>query len=249
MTLLRPVVGITCKFEPHGANNDPYRIHGNHWLDENYAHAIRASGGLPVMLPNTREPDVWMQYLRMLDAVLFTGGVDVDPGEFGQEPVAQLGQVDPVRDAFELGLCREALELDVPILAICRGVQVLNIAAGGTLVQDIPRSVPDALQHRQQAPTWHPSHGIEVEPNSVLARLLGRTLLRVNSFHHQAIEMVAPGFRATARTSDGVIEAMESQRHKFVVGVQFHPEGMFGFSDPIDALFRGLVEACKGVSE
>lgn len=249
MDKLRPVIGITPSFEPHGSNSDPNRLHGIHRLDDNYARAVRLSGGLPLILPTTREIQVVTDYLQAVDGLIFSGGGDVNPILYGEDPIPQLQTVDPSRDEFELGLCKEALNHNIPILAICRGVQLLNVAAGGKLVQDISHCVPKALQHRQQAPIWHGSHVIEITPDSLLAQLMKTTQAQVNSSHHQAVGDVAPGFRVTARTSDGVIEAIESLHHDFVIGVQFHPEGMYESYDYAAALFLGFVEACQTVKK
>jgi putative glutamine amidotransferase len=245
MRIPRPVIGVTAKWEYASSAGDPSRVDGNHLLPETYVRSVRAAGGLPILLPSTFDSETRVEYLRICDGVLFSGGGDVNPAFFGDEPARNLGAVDPLRDAFEIGLCQEALELDVPILAICRGVQVLNVAAGGTLVQDIPSTLPNALQHAQKSPLWHASHGITVESDSILYRLLGASQVYVNSFHHQAVGVLAPAFRVSARTSDGVVEAIESTRHRFAIGVQFHPEGT-GDKDPnMKAIFVGFIEEAR----
>lgn len=241
----RPVIGITAKWEYTSSGGDPSRVEGNHLLPETYVRSVRAAGGLPILLPATLDAEVRSAYLRLCDGILLSGGGDVNPAFFGEEPSPYLGNVDPLRDAFEIGLCQEALEQDVPLLAICRGIQVLNVAAGGTLIQDIPSTVPNALQHAQKAPLWHVSHAVEVTKGTLLFRLWGTNRLYVNSFHHQAIGEIAPEFSVSARTSDGIVEAIESRRHRFALGVQFHPEGA-GDRDPqMRALFVGLVEEAR----
>ena len=140
-------------------------------------------------------------------------------------------------------LTPKALEMDMPILAICRGIQMLNVAAGGTLHQDLSMIPKPILKHRQDAPRWHGTHAIHVEAGSRLMNILGHSTIRVNTFHHQAVKDVAPGFVVSAVASDGVIEGIESLRHTFVVGVQCHPEGMWKDNPPITNLFTALVEA------
>jgi putative glutamine amidotransferase len=245
MHRLSPIIGITAKWEYASSSGDPSRVDGTHLLPETYVRSVRAAGGLPVLLPATFDSDACAEYLSLCDGILFSGGGDVNPALFGEEPTRSLGTVDPLRDAFERNLCQEALALDIPIFAICRGVQLLNVAAGGTLIQDIPSSFPNALQHAQKSPLWHPSHAITLEPDTLLYRLLGVPSLYVNSFHHQAVGVVAPGFRVSARSSDGIVEAIESTRHRFALGVQFHPEGS-GDRDPkMRALFAGFVEEAR----
>lgn len=245
MSVIRPLVGITCQFDPSPSNRNPQTMDGVHRLSESYCRAIRESGGLPILLPTTPVPEARVEYLRAVDALVFSGGGDIDPSEFGEEPHPALGNVDPLRDDFEMALCRDALDLNLPILAICKGSQVLNVVAGGTILQDIAAFVPSPLQHAQKSPAWRGSHRVEIAPGSLLAKWMGGESARVNSFHHQSIGKVGAGFRATARTSDGVIEAIESLTHDFVVGVQFHPEGMFDASEAAAGLFRGLIEACR----
>lgn len=243
MDLRRPVIGITAKWEYTGG--DPSRVEGNHLLPETYVRSVRTAGGTPILLPATFDAEVRSAYLRLCDGILLSGGGDVNPAFFGEEPSRHLGNVDPLRDAFEISLCQEALEQDVPLLAICRGVQVLNVAAGGTLIQDIPSTVPNAIQHAQKAPVWHASHAIEVMPDTLLFRIWKVNRLYVNSFHHQAIGEVASEFSVSARTADGIVEAIESRRHRFVLGVQFHPEGAGDHNPHMKALFVGLIEEAR----
>lgn len=241
----RPVIGITTKWEYASSSGDPTRVDGNHLLPETYVRSVRAAGGLPILLPSTFDVDARADSVRLCDGLLLAGGGDVNPAFFGDEPARNLGSVDPLRDAFEIGVCQDALERDVPILGICRGVQILNVAAGGALIQDIPSSVPNALQHAQKAPIWHASHAIRVEPDTILFRLFDTDQAYVNSFHHQAVGVIAPDFRASAQTSDGVVEAIESTRHRFALGVQFHPEGSGDRDSLMKTLFVGLVEEAR----
>lgn len=209
-----------------------------------YVRAVERAGALPVLLPPLASGgEAASAFLRLVDGLLLAGGGDVDPQYFEEEPVAQLGQVDPERDLLELALAREALAERVPVLGICRGIQVLNVAAGGSLYQDIPSQVRGAFQHYQRAPRWHGTHTVHLEPGSQVARILGVEELRVNSFHHQSVKMVAPGFRVSAKSRDTVVEAIESKAHPFALGVQWHPEGMIDRQPAALRLFRALVEA------
>lgn len=239
---MRPRIGLTCSVRADA----PAPVHE---LSDAYVRAVVAAGGLPLLLPAVGGEDLAAEMLAGVDGLLLTGGVDVDPAWYGQEPSPRLGRVSPERDALELPLARVALARGIPVLAICRGIQVLNVAAGGTLVQDLPTEWSDAIKHYQDAPRWFGSHAVEVLPGSRLAELLGQARLRVNSFHHQALRDVAPGLVVTARAPDGVVEAVEAaDPRRFVLGVQWHPEAMWEREPVFLHLFRGLVEAARAAA-
>lgn len=251
MTWRAPWIGVTAGAPAPGSPAAGARP--GYCLDAGYAHAVLAAGGLPVVLPPA-VPAAADAALARLDGLLLSGGPDVDPGWFGEDPRPGQGRIDPERDAWEIALVRAALALDLPLLAICRGVQVLNVAAGGTLLQDIPTQVPGAWKHLQEAPRAYPTHPVRVEAGTRLGALLASARgtapapaapleARVNSFHHQAVGVVAPGLAVAARAGDGVVEALESPDHTFALGVQWHPEAMWEGDGAALALFRGLVDA------
>ncbi|CAB3389396.1 gamma-glutamyl-gamma-aminobutyrate hydrolase family protein [Kyrpidia spormannii] len=235
---MKPWIGVTASMQT--GNGD---LPGT-WVATEYTDAILAAGGVPAIVPlgeaASQNPGQW---LERLDGLMLTGGVDVDPAYFGEDPARGLGEVCPERDALELALVEAALLRDLPVLAICRGMQVLNVAAGGTLYQDLATQGKNALQHRQRAPRWHGSHRVEIVPGTRLAEILGRSEARVNSFHHQAVRDVAPGMRVAAKSSDGLVEAMESRRHRFAVAVQWHPEHMWRKDPAQMRLFEAFVQA------
>ncbi|WJH37234.1 gamma-glutamyl-gamma-aminobutyrate hydrolase family protein [Paenibacillus sp. CC-CFT747] len=175
---------------------------------------------------------------------MLSGGTDLDPAYFGEEPHPKLGEVVPDRDRAELLLLDAYLQARKPVLGICRGCQVMNAALGGTLLQDIPSQCPDALQHTQKAPRSHGSHLVRIREGSRLHGILGALEIRVNSFHHQAVRRAAPGLTVTAHALDGIVEAVERPGPPFFVGVQWHPEDMAGGDRYAAALFQSLVEAC-----
>lgn len=210
-----------------------------------YVRAVEGAGGLPLLLPLTADPELIGPMLDAVDGLLLAGGGDVDPQLYGEEPLPGLGQVDPERDLFEVALVKEALRRDLPVLGLCRGAQVINVAAGGTLYQDIPSQVQRALQHDQQAPRWHPTHEVRLEEETTLARIFNCPSLRVNSFHHQSVKMVTPDFRVSAKARDAVVEGIESREHRFVVGVQWHPECMVERFPVQRLLFSALVQAAR----
>ncbi|MGB9662454.1 MAG: gamma-glutamyl-gamma-aminobutyrate hydrolase family protein [Moorellaceae bacterium] len=229
---MAPVIGVTCDGDLEGR-----RL----FLNRAYLEAVSEAGGIPVVLPigPKRHAD---KYLGMIDGLLLTGGGDVDPGFFGQGPQEGLGRVLPERDEFELYLTRRALQMGKPILALCRGMQVLNVAAGGTLYQDIVKELPGCWQHSQKKPRFCVHHTIETAPGSLMARLFGSTA-RVNSMHHQAVREVGQGLRITAWAGDGVVEALEGTDAFFVVGVQWHPEELIKFYPSQRQVFRSFIEA------
>jgi len=185
-----------------------------------------------------------------IDGLLLTGGGDVDPAKYGETPHATLSPAEPGRDDFELGLVTLARERGIPVLAICRGIQVLNVACGGTLVQDISSQVPGALSHQLQVPPHQPmekAHEVWIDKDSQLSRLMRERLndtdaCEVNSRHHQAIRQVAPGFIVSATAPDGVIEGIEDPKARFCLGVQWHPENFFRTGE-FRPLFEGFLEA------
>jgi putative glutamine amidotransferase len=208
-----------------------------------YAEAILAAGGAPLLVPVLQDETIVAALLDRADGLLVTGGADLSPDLFGQQPLPALGSVTPLRDRVDQIALHLAAARELPVLGVCRGIQSMAVFAGGTLIQDIPSQVPGAIQHGQKAPGWHGTHEIEIEPESLLAQLTGRPRAMVNSFHHQAVQDMPPGFVATARTADGVIEAIEKPALKFHLGLQFHPELMAARHDCIAGIFRGFVAA------
>jgi putative glutamine amidotransferase len=206
-----------------------------------YLRAIEAAGGIPVVLPPIAE-DLAPQVLDRLDGLCLSGGPDLDPSTYGAARHAELGPIEPALDEFEIRIVREAVARGLPVLAICRGAQALNVAFGGTLHQHLPE-VSAGLDHRQEGPGTTPSHRVRTEPGSLVQRLLGgEDDVDVNSFHHQAVDQIADGFRATAWAPDGIIEAIEGGGPGFVLGVQWHAETLVHLPEHAQ-LFAALVEA------
>ena len=211
------------------------------------AHAVLQAGGIPVMLPYIEdEPDI-DELIKTLDGLYLTGGDDIDPTLFGEEPLPNLGVILPSRDAFELKLIQKFLSLDKPILAVCRGCQILNIAVGGDMYQDIGSQVKEQiLQHQQRAPKSHGSHFVEVPEGTLLHQISGSKRFKVNSRHHQANRTVPSPFRVSGVSSDGIVEAIESKTHTFVLGVQWHPENMVLAGDePSLKIYEKFIKACQ----
>ncbi len=194
----------------------------NSAVGSNYSNAIVKTGGLPVLAPSL-EPSLAQDFIDISDGLLLIGGVDVNPIHFGQSPDINLGFVDKERDDFELELYKLAKAKGIPIFGICRGIQVINIAEGGTLFQHLP-TVDNTIQHGQQNPDGSPFHMLRLEPNSLLAQKYNSLSLNTNSYHHQAIDKLADNLKAVAWSEDGIVEAIESKSDDFIFGVQWHPE-------------------------
>jgi putative glutamine amidotransferase len=232
----RPLVGITI-----GYSKEPEFF----TLRDDYVRAVEKAGGLPVVLAPGRPEDA-AELLSRLDGLLLTGGADVDPVLYGEEAHETVTRVIPERDAFEIALCRGALRADQPLLAICRGHQVLNVATGGTLIQDIPSQVSGAFDHDPDRERWETVHEVRILPRTRLREILGAETIAVNSFHHQAVRELGQGLVVSATsTVDGVIEGIEAPDRRLAVGVQWHPEAFWDRPQDFQPLFEALVKASR----
>ena len=238
-----PVVGITGRTD-QSARPPNLSLFS---ITPNYVQAAALGGGAPVIIPPHLEEEKLRAIIEHLDGLILSGGGDILPALFGEKDLGLLWGVDEQRDRAELALAQWAMAEGVPLLAICRGVQVLNVAAGGTLIQDIPTQVPDALSHSTIAgrPLSTAAHTVEVATGSQLAALVGAGELGVNSAHHQAVNVVGAGLTVTARAPDGIIEGLEAHDHPFCIGVQWHPEVMIESCPVMRRLFEGLIEAAQ----
>jgi len=214
---LRPNIGIPCRLNPQRARYE---------LRETYAAAINAAGGAPLLIPLIPEPGYIDAILDRLDGVCLSGaGNDVDPLRYGREPRPGLGLVIPRRDETDFMLLAGAETRRVPVLAICFGIQSLNVYRGGTLIQDIPSEAPGSLKHMQEGEYTRPSHSVNLAEGSLLAELAGGTGATVNSFHHQAIDTVGNDLEPIAWAADSIVEAViDTRPEQFMLGVQWHPE-------------------------
>jgi putative glutamine amidotransferase len=243
--LPRPLIGITGTRHVIASNSAAPGLMGLVSGDD-YAQGVERAGGLPVVIPYIESEDVLDDLANRLDGLLLAGGEDVNPELWGSEPLRGLGQVIPERDALERVLILRMLEQNKPILGICRGIQMLNVALGGSLYQDIVREWRGVIQHRQQARRDHLSHSVRIVPDSRLFQLVGhRSELRCNSFHHQAVKELGKDLVAVAWDQEGLVEAIEHTKHDFVLGVQWHPENLWRQYPEHFALFQGLVRAAQ----
>jgi putative glutamine amidotransferase len=231
------LIGITCGMKIQ----DGKKVVG---LPEAYMLAVIKAGGLPVIIPETVSPSELDGLRQRLDGLLLTGGADVDPLRFNGEPNPKVYGIDHERDEVEIGLARLAASNALPFLGICRGIQVINVALGGTLFTDIADQLPGALKHDYDSKYERAleAHPVQLETGSALARILGGNSVRVNSLHHQGLLEIAAGLHPTGTAPDSLIEAVELTGHPFGLGVQWHPEAMPD-SPQMQALFRAFVEA------
>lgn len=238
----RPIIGISCMNDDDGRGGRLMAVRPS------YLRAIEAAGGVPLLIHLTDDEAVVRALYERCDGILLPGGDDIDPAYFGEERHPQLGDVDPQRDTVELLLARWTREDRKPLMGICRGLQVINVAFGGSLYQDIPSQLPDSLDHRHNTRLRQydvPGHPLALAPDSWIAERLGATEVVSNTMHHQAIKEVAPGLRAVGQAPDGVVEAVEGDGEHFVVAVQCHPEHLWSSAEPRWAsFFRAFVEAC-----
>lgn len=213
-------------------------------LNRAYADAVLVAGGLPLVTPYADEARAVEAYLDEADGLLLTGGAfDIDPEEYGERRKPHCGPAKPERTAFERALLAGALARDLPVLGVCGGMQLINVALGGSLFQDIATEVPTAITHEQKIDKRRPWHGVEVRKGSKLARAVGEGQLMVNSTHHQAVRHLGEGLTATASASDDLVEAFECANYRFVVGVQWHPELLMLTVPANLGLYRAFVKA------
>lgn len=213
-------------------------------VTQTYLDAIHEAGALPVLLPLINDQELYEEMLSRIDGLLLSGGTDIEPSLYGEEKLPACGNNLPLRDQEEFYLCRRAVEMDLPVLAICRGIQVLNCALGGTLYQDIPTQYSRQVNHLRPDALTEQIHSVTLEKDSKLDQIIGKTQVQVNSCHHQGIKTPGAGLRVTARAEDGLTEGVELPEKRFVVGVQWHPEAIIHSNPEAQAIFKAFVQAC-----
>jgi putative glutamine amidotransferase len=242
-----PLIGITCSRLTGGA----WGIYSlGHFMDytfSDYSQAILHAGGAPLLIPAAHNQKSLERVLSSLHGLILSGGPDIHPRRYGEEPLAGLGEVDETLDQMELRAAALAVEMDLPVLGICRGIQVLNVALGGTLFQDIASQVPESICHTPKADKAVNTHTARLEPGSRLHTLFGKHEIWVNGKHHQAVKDLAPELRLAARARDEVVEAVEHPAKRFAVGVQWHPEGTWRDDPYSRKLFADFVQAARSV--
>ena len=234
----RPIIGVTLDAEePGGYSKLPWYA-----LRKNYFSALAEAGALPVALPHQTE--LAEAYLDEIDGLMITGGAfDVDPSLYGGGETHPTVTLKANRTDFELAVTRGALARNMPVLGICGGEQLLAVALGGTLIQHIPDSIQTSIEHEQPNPRDQPGHEVAIAPDTLLARIIGKSRMAVNSAHHQAVATPGSGAVVNALAPDGVVEGLESASHRFALGVQWHPEYAVDPADPL--IFAAFVAACR----
>lgn len=237
----KPIIGLTT-YRKVAAQATPLPVMA---LMPSYVEAVAAAGGVPILIPLGLDEDSLRILISHLDGLVLTGGGDIAGEHYRSEHTEFIFDVDTDRDRVELFLAREAVAQGKPLLAICRGHQMLNVALGGTLYEDVLEWMPGAIKHDFFGvfPRNHQAHPVAIEPDSKLAKTLGIREAHVNSLHHQGIRDLAPGLMAAAHAPDGLIESVEAVGHPFALGVQWHPENLIHDDPVMLSLFRGLVEA------
>ena len=241
-----PLIGITADISEapqrrFTASNEP-----TIFLPRRYSLAVEMSGGIPLLLPFTRSRALMRQYIGRLDGLVISGGAfDIHPSYYNEKPIKKIGTIKEERTEFELEMTQLALKQDLPLLGICGGAQVINVALGGTLYQDIAAQAPHANQHEQGAKKEIGGHKVIIARGTRLEKILRRRSLEVNTTHHQAVKEIGTGLVVNATAEDGLIEGIESSRHSFVLGVQWHPEVLAPRHVPQRRIFSFFIDSCR----
>lgn len=242
---MRPLIAVTTTMGTAGRRKVPHVL-----LNAQYVAGVEKPGATAVLLTPAHAEQSVEGILDVVHGLVLTGGEDVDPARYGQDPHPALGGVNAARDDLEFAALAGALQRGMPVFAICRGMQLLNVALGGTLFQDLPSQLGGDILHEQTAPINHRWHGARIQPDSRLGETMGMEQLHINSFHHQGVDRLAPGLEASVWAEDGLVEGVESTEYPWVMGVQWHPERgeAEAWDDPRDPnrrLFWAFVDAAR----
>ncbi len=231
---MRPIIGILPMINAQGHS----------YIAADYIPPITKSGGVPFLIPYTEDKECIAEYVKLCDGFLFAGGPDIEPWRYGEQKSPGCGECTPLRDAAELLFFPEILKSGKPILGICRGAQLINVALGGSLYQDTPTDIGNYIAHTQSEPHNSYSHEAVFEIDSPLYEIFGKARAKINSFHHQAIKALGRGLSVMARADDGIIEAAYMPEHKFLWALQWHPERLFEFDVASKKIFGTFICAC-----
>lgn len=238
----RPIIGISSSVIVDEAGS--FAGYKRAYVNKDYVDAVIRAGGVPLIIPFSTDKEVIISQAQLIDGLILSGGHDVSPYNYGQEPSQKIGETFPERDTYEIILLEESKKRNIPILGICRGFQLINVAAGGTLYQDLSLIPGNILKHNQVSNPTLKTHKVEIKENSFISSIFGKETM-VNSFHHQVIDKVANDFIVVAKASDGVVEAIEHKTYKFLVAVQWHPEMLAVNCEKARELFSKFVEEAK----
>ncbi|BEO89236.1 gamma-glutamyl-gamma-aminobutyrate hydrolase family protein [Fusobacterium nucleatum] len=238
----RPIIGISSSVIVDEAGS--FAGYKRAYVNKDYVDAVVRAGGVPLIIPFSTDKEVIISQAQLIDGLILSGGHDINPYNYGQEPSQKIGEIFPERDTYEMILLEESKKRNIPILGICRGFQLINVAAGGTLYQDLSLIPGNILKHNQVSNPTLKTHKVEIKENSFISSIFGKETM-VNSFHHQVIDKVANDFIVVAKASDGVVEAIEHKTYKFLVAVQWHPEMLAVNCEKARELFSKFVEEAK----
>lgn len=243
----KPIIGIsTSVLVDEGGGFPGYeRI----YVNKDYVSSVISAGAVPLMIPMDATEENLRQTLELVDGMIFSGGHDIAPIRYGEEPHQKLQEICPERDDFDFLLYRLAKEHSLPILGICRGFQLMNVSEGGKLYQDLSLKNTESLKHSQGHGPSIPTHTVKVEPGSKFYKILGKGEIRVNSFHHQAVKSTSENVAISGKALDNVVEAIELKNYPFGLGVQFHPEMLQAKEEDMKKIFAALVSAAKEYRE
>ncbi len=245
---MKPIIGVTPDFNA-GDRKEWGGREPTYFLRARYIRAIEELGGVPLVLPLLADRATRRRLLKQIDGLLLTGsGPDLPPSLYGQRQRYSFEIMSERRANFEQDIVGLAKRADIPLLGICGGMQAMNVACGGSLFQDISSQISTPLQHRQQAPATNLSHTVTITPHSLLRRIVRSVSMRVNSSHHQSVNVVAPSLIASALASDGIVEAIESPTHRFFLGIQWHPEFLFDRHPLHQRLFKAFLRAAQATN-
>ena len=232
---MRPIIGVLAEID----NELNTRVQNP------YIHAIEMSGGIPVLFPYVDEDETIERLVNICNGFFFTGGVDIDPWRYGEEPSENLGTLQESRDDFEFRVFQRVIKTSKPILAICRGAQLINVALGGTLYQDIPSEIDTKIAHKQSEPKFSPSHDVKIIVDTPLHGMMQTEQIKANSFHHQAIKRLGKGLEIMAVAEDGIVEAVYLPKSQYGRAYQWHPERLFETDMHNRMIFEDFIRACK----
>ncbi|MBQ9784958.1 MAG: gamma-glutamyl-gamma-aminobutyrate hydrolase family protein [Clostridia bacterium] len=232
---MKPIIGVLAEIDDEL----------NTRVQNPYIHAIEKSGGIPVLFPYVGESETIEHLVDICDGFFFTGGADIDPRRYGEEARESIGEIQTHRDEFEFHVFQRVIKTSKPILAICRGAQLVNVALGGTLYQDIPSEVETNISHRQSEPKFSPSHDVRILVDTPLYEMMRTEQIKANSFHHQAIKTLGKGLAIMAVANDGIVEAVYSLGKQYVCAYQWHPERLFETDKQNRIIFEEFIHHCK----
>ncbi|MGL5614721.1 MAG: gamma-glutamyl-gamma-aminobutyrate hydrolase family protein [Sarcina sp.] len=234
------IIGISANIEI-ATDTVPFAGRKRVKLYTGYIDSVIKAGGIPIVIPVTTDKNILEEYINLIDGLIISGGYDVDPARYNEDPHSLLQTTFPERDEFEFTLAKLAMDKEIPLLGICRGHQILNVLNGGTLYQDISLKEDSFIKHAQSSHSTVVTHKINIEKDSMLYEILGDST-RVNSLHHLAIKDLAPGFKIVATANDGIIEAIEKEGNNFLMGVQWHPEVLSENNESMSNLFKYFID-------